>query len=76
MNRLNIFSFLLSFSISLTIFSQETLKVMYYNLLTFPQTQPDRIDTLKKITTSVIVDTKKISSHIGKLPFTIVDVFK
>ena len=50
MNRLNIFSFLLSILISFTIFSQETLKVMYYNLLTFPQTQPDRIDTLKKIT--------------------------
>ena len=28
--------------------SQEVLKIMYYNLLTFPQTQPDRIDTLKK----------------------------
>ena len=56
MNRLNIFSFLLSFSISFTIFSQETLKVMYYNLLTFPQTQPDRIDTLKKITNYVQPD--------------------
>lgn len=45
------FSFLLlSFFISVAVFSQESLKVMYYNLLTFPQTQPDRIDTLKKIT--------------------------
>ena len=29
---------------------------MYYNLLTFPQTQPDRIDTLKKITNYVQPD--------------------
>ena len=35
---------------------QETLKIMYYNLLTFPQTQPDRIDTLKKITAHVQPD--------------------
>ena len=32
--------------------------------------------TLKKITSNVIVDTKKISYYTGKLPFTILDVFK
>ena len=40
----------------LQIKSQEVLKIMYYNLLTFPQTQPDRIDTLKKITNYVQPD--------------------
>ena len=35
---------------------QEVLKIMYYNLLTFPQTQPDRIDTLKKITNYIQPD--------------------
>ena len=33
----------------LQMFSQDTLKIMYYNLLDFPVSQPDRIDTLKKI---------------------------
>ena len=33
----------------LQIYSQDTLKIMYYNLLDFPVSQPDRIDTLKKI---------------------------
>ncbi len=30
-------------------FSQENIKVMYYNLLKFPQSAPDRADTLKNI---------------------------
>lgn len=30
-------------------FAQESIKVMYYNLLKFPQTAPDRADTLKNI---------------------------
>ena len=30
-------------------FSQDTLKVTYYNLLNFPSSQQDRIDTLVKI---------------------------
>ncbi len=29
--------------------AQDTLKIMYYNLLNFPISQPDRVDTLKKI---------------------------
>lgn len=50
---------LLIFCLQLMFFGltgQETLKIMYYNLLTFPQTQPDRIDTLKKITAHVQPD--------------------
>ncbi len=34
---------------SFQINSQDTLKIMYYNLLDFPIAQQDRIDTLKKI---------------------------
>lgn len=30
-------------------FSQENIKVMYYNILKFPQSAPDRADTLKNI---------------------------
>ena len=36
--------------------SQETLKVMYYNLLNFPSTSPERADTLKKIVQHVLPD--------------------
>ena len=35
--------------IFLSTFSQDTLKVTYYNLLNFPSSQQDRIDTLVKI---------------------------
>ena len=35
--------------IFLSTFSQDTLKVTYYNLLNFPSSQQDRIDTLGKI---------------------------
>jgi len=34
---------------ALHLHSQDTLKIVYYNLLDFPISQPDRIDTLKKI---------------------------
>ena len=30
-------------------FSQDTFKITYYNLLNFPSSQQDRVDTLKKI---------------------------
>ena len=50
MSRFKCSFLFLSFFISIAALPQESLKVMYYNLLTFPQTQPDRIDTLKKIT--------------------------
>jgi len=36
--------------------SQETLKVMYYNLLNFPSTSQERADTLKKIVQHVLPD--------------------
>ena len=36
--------------------AQETLKVMYYNLLNFPTTAPERADTLKKIVQHVLPD--------------------
>jgi hypothetical protein len=36
--------------------AQETLKVMYYNLLNFPSTSPERVDTLKKIVQHVLPD--------------------
>ena len=36
-------------SIFLSTLSQDTLKVTYYNLLNFPSSQQDRIDTLVKI---------------------------
>ena len=36
-------------SIFLSAFSQDTIKVTYYNLLNFPSSQQDRIDTLIKI---------------------------
>jgi len=36
--------------------TQETLKVMYYNLLNFPSTSPERADTLKKIVQHVLPD--------------------
>ena len=36
-------------SIFLSAFSQDTIKVTYYNLLNFPSSQQDRIDTLGKI---------------------------
>ena len=36
--------------------SQETLKVMFYNLLNFPSTSPERADTLKKIVQHVLPD--------------------
>jgi len=36
--------------------AQETLKVMYYNLLNFPSTVPERADTLKKIVQHVLPD--------------------
>jgi hypothetical protein len=35
--------------LSLSIKSQDTLKICYYNILDFPQMQSDRIDTLSKI---------------------------
>lgn len=35
--------------LSLTAMSQDTLKIMYYNLLNFPGTTPERADTLRKI---------------------------
>ena len=44
--------FLITFflTISLTYFlSQDSLKITYYNLLNFPSSQQDRVDTLKKI---------------------------
>ena len=42
--------FTVSFGLGLLkISSQDTLKIMYYNLLDFPIAQQDRIDTLKKI---------------------------
>ena len=38
------------FAISLTLlFAQDSLKITYYNLLNFPSSQQDRVDTLKKI---------------------------
>ena len=38
------------FAISLTFFfAQDSLKITYYNLLNFPSSQQDRVDTLKKI---------------------------
>ncbi len=38
------------FTFSLTyFFSQDSLKITYYNLLNFPSSQQDRVDTLKKI---------------------------
>ena len=40
----------------LQFFAQDTLKIMYYNLLDFPISQPDRIDTLKKILNHVRPD--------------------
>jgi len=36
--------------------SQETIKIMYYNLLNFPSTSPQRADTLKKIVQHVLPD--------------------
>lgn len=36
--------------------AQDTLKVMYYNLLNFPSTSPERADTLKKIVQHVLPD--------------------
>ena len=50
-----LFSIMFLFTVT-AVKSQETLKIMYYNLLTFPQTQADRIDTLKKITNYVQPD--------------------
>ncbi len=44
--------FLITFflTISLTyFFAQDSLKITYYNLLNFPSSQQDRVDTLKKI---------------------------
>ena len=42
--------------VSSTARTQETLKVMYYNLLNFPSTSPERADTLKKIVQHVLPD--------------------
>ena len=39
----------LNFGQTFQFYSQDTLNIMYYNLLDFPVSQPDRIDTLKKI---------------------------
>ena len=36
--------------------AQDTLKVMYYNLLNFPSTSQERADTLKKIVQHVLPD--------------------
>lgn len=36
--------------------AQETLKVMYYNLLNFPSTSQERADTLKKIVQHILPD--------------------
>lgn len=40
--------FLTSFMLS-TVKAQDTISVMYYNILNFPETTSDRVDTLKKI---------------------------
>ena len=41
-----IFFFIFSFTY---ISPQDTFKIIYYNLLNFPSSQQDRVDTLKKI---------------------------
>ena len=46
----------LCFFVSNEVRSQETLKVMFYNLLNFPSTSPERADTLKKIVQHVLPD--------------------
>ncbi len=43
-----LFLFLVVFSFS-AIKAQDTISVMYYNILNFPETTTDRVDTLKKI---------------------------
>ena len=42
--------------VSNSVRAQETLKVMYYNLLNFPSTSQERADTLKKIVQHILPD--------------------
>lgn len=54
--------------LSMTVMSQDTLKIMYYNLLNFPGTTPGRADTLRKTlqyTHPDLLVVNELSSEIG-----------
>ena len=48
-NFKNISSIILSLLFLNILYSQDTLKLTYYNILNFPSQQQDRVDTLRKI---------------------------
>jgi len=41
--------FVITFFIQFNLFAQDQVRIMYYNILNFPSTTPERVDTLKKI---------------------------
>lgn len=54
--------------LSLTVMSQDTLKIMYYNLLNFPGTTPGRADTLRRTlqyTHPDLLVVNELSSEVG-----------
>ncbi|NPD84718.1 hypothetical protein HNS38_08115 [Lentimicrobium sp. L6] len=55
-NIMRIFFIALISLLSLTAMSQDTLKIMYYNLLNFPGTTPGRADTLRKTVQYIMPD--------------------